>query len=356
MIAGRGRPAAGVGDADRRHVPDRHGPFREAQAGAPDLPIWEPDLCIDCGKCAIVCPHAAIRMKAFVPSALDRMRPTASCRSPSAPANSPDHLLTIQVAPDDCTGCGVCVDVCPAKDKTAGQAQGHQHGARRRAPRRRTRAVGALHRRSPNSTAQLIAHDSVKNSQLLAPLFEFSGACAGCGETPYLKLLTQLFGDRLVVANATGCSSIYGGNLPTTPWAKNANGLGPAWSNSLFEDNAEFGYGMRLGIEHHQREARRLLEGLADVVGRELAAGVAGRLGADRVRGSSRAGAGGRSCATVSSTSSRAPTPSSPTRPGTCSRSPMNSCGRARGSSVATAGRTTSASAASTTCSAAVAT
>ena len=168
--------------------------------------------------------------------------------------------LTIQVAPDDCTGCGICVDVCPAKDKTElkrkaiNMAPAVEH---RDVERERWDFFTEI----PELDRASITHDSVKNSQLLQPLFEFSGACSGCGETPYLKLLTQLFGDRLVVANATGCSSIYGGNLPTTPWAKNGNGLGPAWSNSLFEDNAEFGYGMRLGIEHHQREARRLLRG-----------------------------------------------------------------------------------------------
>ncbi|MFN3257109.1 MAG: pyruvate:ferredoxin (flavodoxin) oxidoreductase [Ilumatobacter sp.] len=235
---------------------------------ATEIPIWEPDLCIDCGKCAVVCPHAAIRMKAYQPSALgdapDGFK-TKSFRSRELDG----FQLTVQVAPDDCTGCGVCVDVCPAKDKT-------------QVKRKSINMADALDHRDlerehwdfftsiPELDRTAISHDSVKNSQLLEPLFEFSGACAGCGETPYLKLLTQLFGDRLVIANATGCSSIYGGNLPTTPWSTNANGLGPAWSNSLFEDNAEFGLGMRLGVEHHQREARRLLDGLAGDVGADL--------------------------------------------------------------------------------------
>ncbi len=234
------------------------------------IPIWEPDLCIDCGKCAVVCPHATIRMKAFEPSALSDA-PAGFLSKNFRSRELDSHLLTIQVAPDDCTGCGICVEVCPAKDKTQvkrkaiNMAPADEH---RDVERERWDFFTSI----PELDRASITHDSVKNSQLLQPLFEFSGACSGCGETPYLKLLTQLFGDRLVVANATGCSSIYGGNLPTTPWAKDGNGLGPAWSNSLFEDNAEFGYGMRLGIEHHQRDARRLLEELAEPVGAELAA------------------------------------------------------------------------------------
>jgi pyruvate-ferredoxin/flavodoxin oxidoreductase len=237
---------------------------------AASLPIWEPDLCIDCGKCAIVCPHAAIRMKAFTVGALDG----DTFDFPSKPFRSrelPDHQLTIQVAPDDCTGCGVCVDVCPAKDKSE---------VKRKSLNMRDAAVHRDVERArwehfltiPELDRTLVAHDSVKTSQLLEPMFEFSGACSGCGETPYLKLLTQLFGDRLVVANATGCSSIYGGNLPTTPWSTNAAGRGPAWANSLFEDNAEFGLGLRLGTEHHQREAARLVDELGGSVGVELAA------------------------------------------------------------------------------------
>ena len=233
------------------------------------IPVWEPDLCIDCGKCAVVCPHATIRMKAFEPSALDGA-PDGYLSKKFRSRELDGHLLTIQVAPDDCTGCGICVEVCPAKDKTQvkrkaiNMAPADEH---RDVERERWDFFTSI----PELDRASITHDSVKNSQLLQPLFEFSGACSGCGETPYLKLLTQLFGDRLVVANATGCSSIYGGNLPTTPWAKDANGLGPAWSNSLFEDNAEFGYGMRLGIEHHQRDARRLLEELRESVGADLA-------------------------------------------------------------------------------------
>ena len=233
------------------------------------IPVWEPDLCIDCGKCAVVCPHATIRMKAYEPSALDGAPDTFLTKNFRS-RELDGHQLTIQVAPDDCTGCGICVEVCPAKDKSQvkrkaiNMAPADEHSDLERERWDFFTEIPEIDRAS-------ITHESVKNSQLLQPLFEFSGACSGCGETPYLKLLTQLFGDRLVVANATGCSSIYGGNLPTTPWAKDANGLGPAWSNSLFEDNAEFGYGMRLGIEHHQREAERLVAELGDSLGGDLA-------------------------------------------------------------------------------------
>ena len=179
--------------------------------------------------------------------------------------------MTIQVAPDDCTGCGVCVDVCPAKSKTE-----VRHKAINMEPaldhRDAERPAWDFFLSIPELDRDLLPHDSVKGSQALQPLFEFSGACAGCGETPYLKLVTQLFGDRMVVANATGCSSIYGGNLPTTPWTVNAEGRGPAWSNSLFEDNAEFGLGLRLGLEAQTALARTLLEQLAAAVGADLVA------------------------------------------------------------------------------------
>jgi pyruvate-ferredoxin/flavodoxin oxidoreductase len=183
----------------------------------------------------------------------------------------PDHLITIQVAPDDCTGCGVCVDVCPAKDKTE-----VKHKAINMAPYLEHRDLERKrwdHFLSiPNLDRSLLPRDTIKGSQVLEPLFEFSGACSGCGETPYIKLVSQLFGDRMVVANATGCSSIYGGNLPTTPWAVNADRRGPAWNNSLFEDNAEFGLGMRLALDVQNQQARALLKRLAGVVGEGLAA------------------------------------------------------------------------------------
>ncbi|MBK9178237.1 MAG: pyruvate:ferredoxin (flavodoxin) oxidoreductase [Acidimicrobiales bacterium] len=240
----------------------------ERRSLARELPIWDPDICIDCGKCAIVCPHAAIRMKVFpvddLPAADGFLAKDFRSR------DLPGHLLTIQVAPDDCTGCGVCVDTCPAKSKEAVKHKAinmEPADEHRDAERARFDAFLTI----PELDRSLLDPASVKGSQVLEPLFEFSGACAGCGETPYLKLLSQLFGDRMVVANATGCSSIYGGNLPTTPWSVNAEGRGPAWANSLFEDNAEFGLGLRLGLEGHQHEAHRLLTRLAPAVDHDLA-------------------------------------------------------------------------------------
>ncbi len=241
---------------------------------ADEIPIWDPSLCIDCGKCAIVCPHAAIRMKAYSADDLAALGAAGEALPHKAvvgrdlPVGS---LLTVQVAPDDCTGCGVCVDVCPARSKTVAKHKvidllpAAEH---RDEERPHYEAFLAL----PEIDRSLVRHDTVKGSQLLQPLFEFSGACSGCGETPYLKLLTQLFGDRMVVANATGCSSIYGGNLPTTPWSVDAAGRGPAWSNSLFEDNAEFGLGMRLALDSRRAEARSLLSDLAPAIGGELVA------------------------------------------------------------------------------------
>jgi len=241
----------------------------EKRAIAKEIPIWDPDVCIDCGKCAIVCPHATIRMKVFEPAALA----DAPDHFPSKDFRSKDlagHRITIQVAPDDCTGCGVCVDVCPAKSKSE-----VRHKAINMEPvldhrdveRERWEYFSTI----PPLDRNLLPHDNAKGSQVLEPLFEFSGACAGCGETPYLKLVTQLFGDRMIVANATGCSSIYGANLPTTPWTTNGDGRGPAWNNSLFEDNAEFGLGMRLGLEAQQTQARLLLQALVPHVGDDLA-------------------------------------------------------------------------------------
>ncbi len=237
---------------------------------AAEIPVWEPDLCIDCGKCAVVCPHAAIRLKAYEPGAIADA-PDGFLTKTFRSRELDGHHLTVQVAPDDCTGCGICVEVCPAKDKSEVKRKSiNMRSADEHRDRESERWEYFLSIPELDRTA--VRHDTVKNTQLLEPLFEFSGACSGCGETPYLKLLTQLFGDRLVVANATGCSSIYGGNLPTTPWAKNAGGLGPAWSNSLFEDNAEFGLGIRIGIEHHQRDAARLVDELAGSIGADLSA------------------------------------------------------------------------------------
>jgi pyruvate-ferredoxin/flavodoxin oxidoreductase len=241
----------------------------EKRAIAKEIPIWDPDICIDCGKCAIVCPHATIRMKVFEPSALDGA-PDSFLSKEFRSKDLAGHRLTIQVAPDDCTGCGVCVDVCPAKSKTE-----VRHKAINMEPVLEHRDVERERWEHFLSITPLdrtlLPPDNAKGSQVLEPLFEFSGACSGCGETPYLKLVTQLFGDRMIVANATGCSSIYGANLPTTPWSTNAEGRGPTWNNSLFEDNAEFGLGMRLGLEAQETQARLLVETLAPHVGVDLA-------------------------------------------------------------------------------------
>ncbi len=242
----------------------------EKRSLAESIPIWDADLCIDCGKCAIVCPHAAIRMKAYPADAIAG----APADFLSKPYGGKDlgvgMRLTVQVAPDDCTGCGICVDVCPARSKSEVKHKAIDllpAAEHREAERARYEVFLGI----PEIDRSLVRHDTVKGSQFLQPLFEFSGACSGCGETPYLKLLSQQFGDRMVVANATGCSSIYGGNLPTTPWAKNPQGRGPAWSNSLFEDNAEFGLGMRLAADVQRDEARRLLGELVEEVGADLA-------------------------------------------------------------------------------------
>ncbi len=250
----------------------------EKRAIATEIPIWDPVICSDCGKCAVICPHAAIRMKVFAPEALAGA-PEGFLSKPFRSKDLAGHLLTIQVAPDDCTGCGVCVEACPAKSKTEAR-----HKSINLEPalehREEERARWDFFLSIPELDRGLLPHNTVKGAAVLEPLFEFSGACAGCGETPYLKLLSQLFGDRLLVANATGCSSIYGGNLPTTPWASNAQGRGPAWANSLFEDNAEFGMGIRLGAEAQQRAARDLLTSLAPAVGEELAGEILAAAGA----------------------------------------------------------------------------
>ena len=240
----------------------------EKRALARDLPMWDPSICIDCGKCAIVCPHAAIRTKVFE-SDLLAGAPEGYQSKPYRDRTLVDHVLTVQVAPDDCTGCGICVDVCPARSK-----EDASHKALDLVPAGERRDVERprwdFFLSRPEVDRAAVRRETVKGSQLLQPLFEFSGACSGCGETPYVKLVSQLFGDRMVVANATGCSSIYGGNLPTTPWAPGADGRGPAWSNSLFEDNAEFGLGLRLGIDAHTDQARRLLSELGPWLGDEL--------------------------------------------------------------------------------------
>ncbi len=237
---------------------------------AQEVPVWETDLCIECGKCMLVCPHSTIRAKVVEPAALAGA-PEGFKHMPAKWRELPDQRYTIQVAVEDCTGCRLCVEVCPAKDKS--NVSRKALNMQPQLPLRCSERVNwefFLKLPEINRNGSL-GFTSVKNVQLLQPLFEFSGACAGCGETPYIKLLTQLFGDRAIIANATGCSSIYGGNLPTTPYTINADGRGPAWSNSLFEDNAEFGLGMRMALDHQGGYARDLVGRLREVVGESLA-------------------------------------------------------------------------------------
>jgi len=241
----------------------------EKRSIAQDLPIWDPDLCTDCGKCAVTCPHTALRIKIFPKEQLEGA-PEGFQAKPFKSRDLPDHLLSITIAADDCTGCGICVDVCPAASKTdAGHKSLDLVAALDHRDELRTNFEHFL--TIPEIDRTKVRHDTVKGVSQLQPLFEFSGACSGCGETPYLKTLTQLFGDRMIIANATGCSSIFGGNLPTTPYTKNADGRGPAWANSLFEDNAEFGLGLRLGWEQQHGEARRYVSELGELIGADLA-------------------------------------------------------------------------------------
>jgi len=236
---------------------------------AQDVPVWDPDVCIQCGKCVMVCPHAVIRSKVYEESALANAPATFKTHK----ARLPDWKglnYTLQIAVEDCTGCAMCVDVCPVRNKSEARLKAIN-----------MQPVVSLHDSErtnwdffsaiPDYDRRKISHGSVREMQIERPLFEFSGACSGCGETPYIKLLTQLFGDRLIIANATGCSSIYGGNLPTTPYTKNAEGRGPAWSNSLFEDNAEFGLGFRVSIDKQHEFAIELLQLLSAQVGEGLA-------------------------------------------------------------------------------------
>ena len=223
---------------------------------AAEIPVWDEQLCIQCNKCALVCPHAAIRVKVYPTDRLEGAPETFK----SVAYKGPDLTggYTVQVAPEDCTGCLLCVAVCPAKDKATPDRKALEMAPQ--APLRDgERRNYEFFLKLPEADRTRVGHD-VKSAQLLEPLFEYSGACAGCGETPYIKLVTQLFGDRAIVANATGCSSIFGGNLPTTPYTANRDGRGPAWANSLFEDNAEFGLGLRLSVDQHEARARDLLK------------------------------------------------------------------------------------------------
>ncbi|MFQ5459714.1 MAG: pyruvate:ferredoxin (flavodoxin) oxidoreductase, partial [Anaerolineae bacterium] len=239
-----------------------------------EIPVWEPDLCIQCGKCVFVCPHAVIRQKVVAPETLAGA-PAGFLAMDGRFREFPGARYTLQVAPEDCTGCTLCVEACPIEDKKQPGRKALNMAPQaplRDSQRENWEFFVAL----PEADRGSFRPSTVKTSQLLEPLFEFSGACAGCGETPYLKLVTQLFGERTIVANATGCSSIYGGNLPTTPWAANKEGRGPAWSNSLFEDNAEFGLGMRLAVDKQRDYAAGLLAAHEDVVGSDLVKGLQG--------------------------------------------------------------------------------
>jgi pyruvate-ferredoxin/flavodoxin oxidoreductase len=244
----------------------------EKRSIAQEIPIWDETICTQCAICPLVCPHAAIRMNVFPAAELDGapagFKAVPWARKDGGPLDG--LMYSLQVAPEDCTGCGICVDVCPTRSK-----QVVKHKAINMAPKlehlERERANYEFFLGLPEVRPSFDRIDGLRGSQLRMPLFEYSGACSGCGETPYLKLLSQLYGDHLVIANATGCSSIYGGNLPTTPWSRNAQGQGPAWANSLFEDNAEFGLGMRLALDAQRDLAQHLVRELRAEIGEELA-------------------------------------------------------------------------------------
>ena len=236
-----------------------------------EIPVWDEQLCIQCGKCVVVCPHAVIRSKVYEPGFGNGAAPSTFKSVPARWREFPNMRYSLQVAPEDCTGCALCVQICPVKSKSEAK-----HKAINMAPqeplREQERANWEFFQSIPDPNRQAVNPALIKDTQLMQPLFEFSGACSGCGETPYIGLMSRLFGDRAVIANATGCSSIYGGNLPTTPYTVNCDGRGPAWSNSLFEDNAEFGLGIRLAVDKQAEYARELVARLTDTIGVNLAA------------------------------------------------------------------------------------
>ncbi len=237
---------------------------------AQSIPIWDPEVCIQCGKCSIICPHATIRAKAYDEQHLAESPPSFRSTDIQGRDFEEGTKFTIQVAPEDCTGCELCVNICPARDKEqAGRKALNMKDQRER--REVEKANWEFFKELPQlDKTRDLNFNIAKNAQLLEPLFEFSGACAGCGETPYLRVLSEFFGERTMIANATGCSSIYGGNLPTTPWTTDSEGRGPTWNNSLFEDNGEFGFGMRLALDKQEAYARELLEKTASELGEDL--------------------------------------------------------------------------------------
>ncbi|MEH8110770.1 pyruvate:ferredoxin (flavodoxin) oxidoreductase [Aeromonas veronii] len=231
---------------------------------AKEIPIWEAELCTQCNYCVAACPHSAIRAKVVEPDALAAAPATLDALDVKS-RDMRGQQYVLQVAPEDCTGCNLCVEVCPAKDRSNPDRKAINM-ASRLDHLDEQKANYDFFLDLPERSAEQLERIDIRTSQLISPLFEYSGACSGCGETPYIKLLTQLYGDRLLIANATGCSSIYGGNLPTTPYTTNADGRGPAWANSLFEDNAEFGLGFRLTVDQHRERVRRLLASLGDTI------------------------------------------------------------------------------------------
>ena len=239
---------------------------------AQQIPVWDEELCIQCGKCVLVCPHAVIRAKVYDSSLLASAPPAFKSAKPRW-REFESWRYTLQVSPEDCTGCRLCIEVCPAKSKS--ETKHKAINMESQPPLREAESINwKFFLDLPEFDRDRLSHGQVKDAQLLEPLFEFSGACSGCGETPYIKLLTQLFGDRLLIANATGCSSIYGGNLPTTPYTVNPQGRGPAWCNSLFEDNAEFGLGLRLAVDKKAEYARGLVRQLAPQLEETLVSGL----------------------------------------------------------------------------------
>ena len=303
-----------------------------------EIPVWEPDLCIQCGKCVFVCPHAVIRAKVYEP-VLAGKSPRDLQVAEAKLEGIPRHEVHPPGCPRRLHRLRPVRGSLPGQGQDPGRAQGDQHGAAAARSASRSGSTGSSSRACPKSIAPRINLRTVKNTQLLQPLFEFSGACAGCGETPYVKLLTQLFGDRMLVANATGCSSIYGGNLPTTPGTMNHDGRGPAWSNSLFEDNAEFGLGMRLTLDKQGEYARELLPQLAGIIGDDLV----DRVCSTPTRPAKLASRQQRE--RVALLKQRLQGSNDPQARDLYSAWPMSWCARASGSSAVTAGPTTSATA-----------